>query len=68
MGDQIIEVLNQDEKSRKMLKRFEELAEQENLTGEKYNEARKTILMVIIASNKKAMSLMAEETYNALRA
>jgi hypothetical protein len=68
MSEKIIALLNEDEQARLFLKRFEEAAESEGMIGEEYAEARKTILMMAIANNPEAMSIMANEIYETINA
>lgn len=67
MNDKIIEILNKDERSKKLNTKFNEIAKKQGLTGEKYDEARQTFLMMMIAGNKEAMGAMSDEVYDELR-
>lgn len=62
----IIEILNRDEKARRLLSKFEQSAKAEGMIGSEYSEARKTVLMMAIANNREAMSLMADEIYETI--
>lgn len=62
----IIDVLNKDEKARKILSRFNEKAREEGIEGEDYDKAREVILMLCIKNNAEAMDMMAREVYNEL--
>ncbi|MCM3205633.1 hypothetical protein [Paenibacillus illinoisensis] len=64
----IIDILNKDEKACGLLASFEETAKQAGITGSTYDEARKTILMMAIASSREAMSIMADEIYETVNA
>ena len=63
MSEKIMAILNKDEKAKKMHKAFNEAAERQGLTGEEYNKAKETFLMMMIANNPEAMKAMAQEVY-----
>jgi hypothetical protein len=50
------------------IKNFEVAAVHDQMVGNDYEEARKTILMMAIANNPEAMSLMANEIYETINA
>jgi hypothetical protein len=64
ISTKVIEILNNDEATKKMHTAFNEAAERQGLTGETYNKAKETFLMMMIANNPEAMQVMAEEVYN----
>lgn len=59
-----IDALNEDENSVRLLNEFNEQARKHNITGDAYKHARISFVMAILYSNKKAFSMLAEETYN----
>jgi hypothetical protein len=63
MSDKIMEMLKADEKANKMIKLFHETAVKQGLKDEEYQEARKTMLMLIMANNKEVMAEMAKEVW-----
>lgn len=63
-----MEILQADEKAKSMLAKFEKAAELANMVGEEYREARKTIIMLIIASVPAAMEAMASEIWEEVNA
>lgn len=64
VSDKVIEILNQDEKAKKLNTLFIETANKQGLQGEELEDARQTFLMMLIANSPEAMQVMAEETYN----
>lgn len=64
MTDKVMKILKADEKASSMIKLFHETALKEGLTGSEYEEARKTMLMLIIANTPAAMEAMASEIYH----
>lgn len=67
MTGKIMDILNKDEKAKKLNKAFNEAAERKGLTGTELENAREAFLMMIIANNPEAMQAMAKEVYNAAR-
>lgn len=59
-----IDALNEDENSVRLLNEFNEKARKHGITGDAYKQARKICVMAILCNNKKAFSMLAEETYN----
>ena len=67
VNDKVMEILKADKRANMMMKLFEEQAVAEGLSGETYEEARKTMLMLIITKTPKALEAMAEELYEEIR-
>jgi hypothetical protein len=67
MSEKIIEILNRDEKARKLNKSFLEACERQGLSAQEIIKARETFLMMMIANNPEAMKVMAQELYSELR-
>jgi hypothetical protein len=63
ISNKVIEILNKDEAAKKMNKAFNEAAERQGITGEEYNKAKQSFLMMMIANNPEAMEVMAREVY-----
>ncbi|MFG3611422.1 hypothetical protein [Rummeliibacillus stabekisii] len=64
--DEVMEILKADKKACSMMKLFHETAESIGMQGREYEEARKTMLMLIISKTPKAMQVMAHEVYTEL--
>ncbi|MBU7316119.1 hypothetical protein [Paenibacillus oleatilyticus] len=62
----IIDLLNKDPKACMLMKQFEEAATRQGIVGNEYNEARETMLMMIMATNQEVMNLMAEDVYRSI--
>ncbi|QSF43501.1 hypothetical protein [Paenibacillus tianjinensis] len=67
-SDKIIEILNKDERAKNLLGAFERAAKNQGLTGEEYNQAKNTIMMMAISGNDEAMNIMAKQVYEELTA
>lgn len=63
VSDKVIDILNKDEKTKRLNTIFIETAEKQGLTGEELEQARQIFLMLLIAKNPEAMSVMANEVY-----
>lgn len=63
VSQQIIDILNNDPKARRMKQLFENAADKANMYGEERQKAWETTLMIIISQNKEAMELMANEVW-----
>ena len=63
VSQKVIDILNKDEVSRKLNTVFQQAAKEEGLTGEEYQEAHKTFIMMCIARNPEAIELMADEIW-----
>lgn len=59
-----IDQLNENPKYKSLLNRFNEMSK--GLSNEEYQEARKTFVMMLIASNKTLMHKLADEIYDEL--
>lgn len=64
VSDKVINILNQDEKAKKLNTMFNETAAKQGLKGSELENARQTFLMMLISKNPEAMQVMAEEVYN----
>lgn len=63
VSQKVIDLLNQDEKAKKLNTLFNETATKQGLTGSELENARQTFLMMLIAKNPEAMKLMANEVW-----
>jgi hypothetical protein len=63
VSQQIIDILNNDPKARRMKQLFENAADKANMHGEERQKAWETTLMLIMSKNKQVMELMANEIY-----
>jgi inorganic pyrophosphatase/exopolyphosphatase len=63
VSNKVIEILNKDAKAKEMNKAFNEAAERQGLTGEEFNKAKESFLMMMIANNPEALQVMAQEVY-----
>jgi hypothetical protein len=63
VSQKVIELLNKDEQAKRMNTLFNETAAKQGLTGSELENARQTFLMMLIAKNPEAMSLMANEVW-----
>lgn len=63
MTDKVLEILNRDERAKRLNTIFLETAKKENLSETEYQSAREAFLMMMIAGNKEAMAEMAKEVW-----
>jgi hypothetical protein len=61
--DEVIRILNKDEKAKMLHSRFNELCKLNNIVGADFDKAKEAFLMMMIAGNEEAMQAMATETY-----
>lgn len=66
MKNEIIEMLNGDEKAKRLHTKFNDIAADQGLTGKAYDDAKETFLMMLVIANPALMDKMAEITYNRL--
>lgn len=66
--DKVMEILKADEKANKMMELFERKAQADGLKGKEYLEARKTMLMLIIANTPQALESLADDLYEEINA
>lgn len=64
MTHKVMEILKSDERANRMIEKFHNTAIEKGLTGTSYKEARKTMLMMIIATTPAARNAMADEIYD----
>lgn len=64
VSDKILEILNQDERAKRLNTLFHEAAKRQGLQGHELEEARKTFIMLMIAGNKQALETMANDVYD----
>ncbi|MGR7944247.1 MULTISPECIES: hypothetical protein [unclassified Paenibacillus] len=67
-SSKVVEILNKDEKARKLMQEFNEAAERTGLSNEEYVKAREIVLMLCMYGCKEAMNVMSNEVYEALNA
>lgn len=67
-NDKVMDIINNNEKAQRMMAFFEDKADKEGLTGNDYEENRKTMLGLIIASIPEAMKAMSDEVYTEINA
>lgn len=69
--DAILMILNEDEKAKSILKKFNDnsidLISKGKATEKEYQSARKTLLYMLISGNEKAMHLYSDMVYYSLR-
>ena len=63
VSQQIIDVLNKDEKARKVMAEFNRVANEQGIEGEEYAKAREITLLLCMHQNKEVMGLMANEIW-----
>ena len=63
-----LEVLNNNEKTKGMLAKFNAAARAKGLEGAEYEEARKTFVMMLIAMNKELVHQLADEIWEEVNA
>jgi pantoate kinase len=61
VAERIIETLNQDPKTRRLLKKFNAVAKRMGLTDKEYGQAREIVLFLAIVQSKEVMTIMEEE-------
>lgn len=68
-GEKVIQILQADEKARKVLEAYHKAAIKDGVTPEtkEYQDGKNTVMMLAIAFNEEAMKAMAEEVYHKLQ-
>ena len=66
ISKQIIDLMNQNEKFKRLNTIFNETAAKEGITGKELEGARQTFLMMLMSTDKEIMSIMAKEVYEEL--
>lgn len=68
ISDRIINILNGDEKARRVLEAFNGAVERQGLTEVEAAQARQTLMAMLIANNPLAMDTLARDVYEGFRA
>ncbi|WP_342439318.1 hypothetical protein NSS79_10605 [Paenibacillus sp. FSL L8-0436] len=63
ISESIISILNGDEKARRVLEAFNGAVASQGLSEVEAAQARQALMMMLIANNPQAMSVMALESY-----
>ncbi|OMI07729.1 hypothetical protein BVL54_20130 [Bacillus paralicheniformis] len=63
VSQQIIDILNKDEKAKKLLKEFNRTAREQCLNDEVYALSREVVLLLCMKQNEDAMKLMSDELW-----
>lgn len=60
---EVIDILNKNEKAKNLLRHLNRIAIQNNFTEEEYKKARVFVLMLAVLGTPEALDLMARATY-----
>ena len=69
MSEKIINILNQDEKAKELIRSFYQAMEKhgQDMTAEEKEDAERFMMMLAIIQNSEAMDVMTEQLYHNLR-
>ncbi|MCY8048468.1 hypothetical protein MOD91_18265 [Bacillus haynesii] len=63
VSQQIIDILNKDEKAKNLMKEFNHTAKEQGLKDDEYASAREVVLLLCMRQNDEVMKMMADELW-----